>query len=56
MDPTAVLTQQNQNQLQNKDVAIFNHQRKSRGRGKLQNMSCLDQVSIEDSLKNVSIP
>lgn len=52
MDPTAVLTQ-NQNQIQNKEVTNFNQQRK-RGRGKLQNMSCLEQVSMDEALKNVS--
>lgn len=59
MDPTAVLSQnpnqiQNQNQIQNKEVTNFNQQRK-RGRGKLQNMSCLEQASMDEALKNVSI-
>lgn len=53
--PTAILSQ-NQNQMQNKEVTNYNQQRKSRGRGKLQNMSCMEQVSMEEALKNVSIP
>lgn len=56
MDPTAVLQNQNQNQIPNKDVTNFNQQQRKRGRGRLQNMSALEQVSIDEALKNVSIP